>query len=631
MGIQGLHIWIRQAQPQLLNVMKRRWADPGISGKRVAIDGTLLTNAFHLSPKNETPGLEGKGAIIGWYNLVKAMRSHGVKPVAVWDERGSRAWKAVEARKRLAARQSHLVRSHKEDDRASRLKSMQGLFEEFSSMTETERNIFHRHWADMLLQTLNVSLNQGKKKVVVVVEEEEDVPGDAVMMPPAGNDLPNKSPVDQVQTDYKTSSEPLTPSQAQESLDKVISFVDSFNEVLEEFTAHYRPYSRSSRGKKLRDKEDEMVIEHAATLETIAGESLSGGQVSEVGPRSGRRSTDPIDQTLRDLAPEVGETSAQTDLTRREGELLQTFLVTPPDYAPEKAFDILDTPTEGTIELLSETERQSRLNELTLDSERMQDMMKKRLAVPTAQDHAQCRELLIKMGVPILTAEIPYEAEGLASALAKANLVDFVGTEDSDVLAYEAPLLRGVSGGPITAVSGSELREAVDMTSSTFLDFCILLGTDASDRIPGVGPARAFKLIREHGSIENILASSNKYTTKMTAAAKKEFMRQVELARKVFTDLPAIPEGVVLEQGVCDEAALDRWLEDVHGLRFERGLGYVLEQVRPLPNAPHHESFMEDIVDEDEDDNDSISWDDILATESTASSVSSSSPPPVSS
>lgn len=58
------------------------------------------------------------------------------------------------------------------------------------------------------------------------------------------------------------------------------------------------------------------------------------------------------------------------------------------------------------------------------------------LNVPQEKDHAACRELLRVMGVPIVIANIPYEAEGLASALVQRGQADFVGSEDSDVVVY---------------------------------------------------------------------------------------------------------------------------------------------------------------------------------------------------
>lgn len=58
------------------------------------------------------------------------------------------------------------------------------------------------------------------------------------------------------------------------------------------------------------------------------------------------------------------------------------------------------------------------------------------LAIPREEHHAACRELLTRMGVPIVFARVPYEAEGLCAAMAMSGLVDFAGTEDSDVVAY---------------------------------------------------------------------------------------------------------------------------------------------------------------------------------------------------
>jgi flap endonuclease-1 len=43
------------------------------------------------------------------------------------------------------------------------------------------------------------------------------------------------------------------------------------------------------------------------------------------------------------------------------------------------------------------------------------------------------------------------------------------------------------------------------MTEDEFIDLCILLGCDYSVSIDGIGPKTAFKLIKEHGSIEKII------------------------------------------------------------------------------------------------------------------------------
>jgi flap endonuclease-1 len=44
------------------------------------------------------------------------------------------------------------------------------------------------------------------------------------------------------------------------------------------------------------------------------------------------------------------------------------------------------------------------------------------------------------------------------------------------------------------------------MTMDEFIDLCILCGCDYTKNIGGIGPVRAFKLIKEESTIENVLA-----------------------------------------------------------------------------------------------------------------------------
>jgi hypothetical protein len=81
------------------------------------------------------------------------------------------------------------------------------------------------------------------------------------------------------------------------------------------------------------------------------------------------------------------------------------------------------------------------------DSPARKAIYERALQVPTQRIFAQCRELLQRMGVPVVFAEVPFEAEGLAAALAKEGLVDYVGTEDSDAIPLGVSWNVGVGGG----------------------------------------------------------------------------------------------------------------------------------------------------------------------------------------
>lgn len=45
----------------------------------------------------------------------------------------------------------------------------------------------------------------------------------------------------------------------------------------------------------------------------------------------------------------------------------------------------------------------------------------------------------------------------------------------------------------------------LDITHEEFVDLCIMLGCDYTHGIDGVGPATAFKLIKEHSTLERVI------------------------------------------------------------------------------------------------------------------------------
>lgn len=120
------------------------------------------------------------------------------------------------------------------------------------------------------------------------------------------------------------------------------------------------------------------------------------------------------------------------------------------------------------------------------------------------------------------------------------------------MLVYEAPLLRNITNrkGPLTIVSGSDVRSVLQLDRAGFIDFALLLGTDFTQRIKNVGPSRAYKFIRQHGTIEQVLAQETAYPPRVPARA---YLSQIHTARVVFDTLPPVPDPACLEPGERDE------------------------------------------------------------------------------
>ena len=103
------------------------------------------------------------------------------------------------------------------------------------------------------------------------------------------------------------------------------------------------------------------------------------------------------------------------------------------------------------------------------------------------------------------------EAEGIASELCRKGIVDYVMTEDMDSLVYETPKLirkcvfKNVKNYEYSLFDLNEILEKLNMNINEFKDMCILMGCDYVQPITRIGNITAYKLIKTHGSIENII------------------------------------------------------------------------------------------------------------------------------
>lgn len=175
------------------------------------------------------------------------------------------------------------------------------------------------------------------------------------------------------------------------------------------------------------------------------------------------------------------------------------------------------------------------------------------------ETHEEVESLIRAMGVPLLktSSESVHEAEALGAVLYHTGDVAAVFTEDTDVLLYDAPIVRDFVGRTKTPtiIHGRELREAFGLDVSAFIDLGLLCGSDFMETIPKVGPVTAFKLIKEHGSIEQILqADADRPKPRCILPDIASYLESLSLAREVFHSPPLLPT----EPGVMNSQPVDR-------------------------------------------------------------------------
>lgn len=115
------------------------------------------------------------------------------------------------------------------------------------------------------------------------------------------------------------------------------------------------------------------------------------------------------------------------------------------------------------------------------------------------------KEMCTAMGVLVINSDI--EAEKMCALLCHENKVDAIMTEDTDAYAFLTPvILCKVSGRTCTEIKISDVLEKLNLSPKQFVDMCILCGTDFSQGVKGVGPVRAYTIIKTYNRLEDITA-----------------------------------------------------------------------------------------------------------------------------
>lgn len=123
----------------------------------------------------------------------------------------------------------------------------------------------------------------------------------------------------------------------------------------------------------------------------------------------------------------------------------------------------------------------------------------------TDEDFKNVQALLTMFGIPYITAE--GEAEILCAELVKRGIADAVMTKDTDVLACCVPIMLydiDLGTKEFTQIRIETILTGLDLDKASWLDLCIMCGTDFNDNIPRVGPVTSLSYIKKYKTIEAI-------------------------------------------------------------------------------------------------------------------------------
>lgn len=152
------------------------------------------------------------------------------------------------------------------------------------------------------------------------------------------------------------------------------------------------------------------------------------------------------------------------------------------------------------------------------------------------QDVSTIKLMCENMGMAVINSHT--EAEKTCSMLCHEKQVDMVLSEDTDVLAYNTPvIISKLSMGECTLINMNDVLRELELTHEQFIDMCIVCGSDYSPGLVGIGPVKAYKYIKMYNSIDNIIS---KFINIVPSKEAFDYVKVRNMFKKCSSEIPLI-------------------------------------------------------------------------------------------
>ncbi len=193
----------------------------------------------------------------------------------------------------------------------------------------------------------------------------------------------------------------------------------------------------------------------------------------------------------------------------------------------------------------------------------------------------ESKELLEAMGVPCFTA--PGEAEAQISYMTSVGQTDYCVSQDFDCLLFGSPnLLKniGASGKkkvPFKKVyidvypyilESQQVFSKLNITREKLIWMSMLIGTDFNNKVEGIGPKTALKLVQENNSFEDIL--------KQLKEKNKEIDFDYHEILDIFKN-PDIEKNPIYDKPLFERQKIEHILLDKANFDEKRTINYLNE------------------------------------------------------
>lgn len=134
------------------------------------------------------------------------------------------------------------------------------------------------------------------------------------------------------------------------------------------------------------------------------------------------------------------------------------------------------------------------------------DRLQKQVKRIKTSELINIHNLFSVMGIPVVKAN--FEADAMCSKLFHENIITSCLSDDMDMLALGCHSTIKFNDGKLIEFNLSKILEELDFTQDQFIDMCIMFGCDYLKHPFRIDIDDVYELIKEHGSLLDILGSN---------------------------------------------------------------------------------------------------------------------------
>lgn len=171
------------------------------------------------------------------------------------------------------------------------------------------------------------------------------------------------------------------------------------------------------------------------------------------------------------------------------------------------------------------------------------------------------QELLKRFGIPYITA--PMEAEAQCAELMKLGLVDGIITDDSDCFLFGGQkVYKNMFNQKhyVECYFLDEVKQKIGLNQENLIEMALLLGSDYTEGIKGIGPVLAVEILAEFTNLKNFKTWLDRNSVSIPdkenmTSLKKSLLNKVKNGKLFLPD--SFPDKVVFDAYISPEVDKD--------------------------------------------------------------------------